>query len=279
MTWIKSVIMVLTLSIPMIIDAQEFNVMSYNIRYDNPNDQENWWGHRKEAVVSLLKTHEPLVFGVQEAVIGQMNYLKEHLTNYDYVGVGRDDGEKAGEFSAVFYNKSQIEMLEEGTFWLSPTPDRVSKAWDAALPRICTYAKFKFKEGGKEFWFFNTHFDHVGVQARDESSKLIIQKIKEISTSNDVIILSGDFNTTPDKAPYANITQYLDDAAKLSDTKPIGPRGTFNGFKIDAELEDRIDYIYTKNLSVLEYKHLEDKRPNGLWVADHLPILARVAIH
>lgn len=256
--------------------AQKFKVISYNIRYNNAYDNENWWGHRKEAVVELIQANKPLVFGVQEAVASQMAYMDKNLADYSYVGVGRDDGKQAGEFSAVFYNSSQVEILSEGTFWLSPTPNMVSKAWDAALPRICTYAKLKLKENGKEFWFFNTHFDHVGVQARDESSKLIISKIKELTLPEDVVILSGDFNTTPDKDPYANITQYMDDAAKLSNTQPTGPNGTFNGFKLDAELKDRIDYIYTKNLNVLEYKHLDTKRPGGLWVSDHLPVVVKV---
>lgn len=256
--------------------SQEFNVISYNIRYDNPHDNEDWWGHRKEAVVQLLKNNEPLVFGVQEAVSSQMDYINEYLPDYSYLGVGRDDGKEAGEFSAVFYNSAKLELLDDGTFWLSNSPNVVSKGWDAALPRICTYAKFKLKDNVKEFWVFNTHFDHVGLEARDESSKLIISKIKEITDPNDAVILTGDFNTTPDKAPYANITAYMEDSAKASAAKPEGPIGTFNGFKLDAPLKERIDYIYSKNIQVLQYKHLDTKRDNGLWVSDHLPVLAKV---
>ena len=253
------------------LNAQEFSVISYNIRYNNAHDNENWWGHRKEAVVNLLEVNDPITFGVQEAVLSQMEYIDKYMPEYSYVGVGRDDGKTAGEFSAIFYKK-ELKVLQSGTFWLSTTPNQVSKGWDAALPRICTYAQFETTEGNK-FWHFNTHFDHVGEQARAESAKLIIEKIKEFSGSEDKVVLTGDFNTTPDKAPYGNITEYLDDDAKESATRPTGPTGTLNGFKLDAPLENRIDYIFSRNLKVMSYSHLDDKRDKGLWISDHLPVL------
>lgn len=256
--------------------AQEFNVMSYNIRYNNPHDSENWWGHRKEAAVELIKDNDPLVLGVQEAVHSQMMYLDKHLEEYDFIGVGRDDGEEAGEYSAVFYHES-LTVLNQGTFWLSQTPKEVSKDWDAALPRICTYGEFELD--GKTFWIFNTHFDHRGVQAREESAKLIVQKIQEITEEGDTVILTGDFNTTSDKAPYAAITSYMLDGAKASQTRPEGPIGTFSGFDLEAELNDRIDYIFFRNAEISTYSHLDNKRPNGLWVSDHLPVLMRVKMN
>lgn len=257
------------------LSAQEFNVMSFNIRYNNPHDNENWWGHRKEAAVQLIKDQNPIVFGVQEAIHSQMMYLDKYLPEYHFIGVGRDDGKEEGEYSAIFYHES-LTPLNEGTFWLSQTPNEVSKDWDAALPRICTYGEFKLDE--RTFWVFNTHFDHRGVQAREESAKLIVSKIKEITEEDDTVILTGDFNTTSDKAPYFAITNYMLDGAKASQSRPEGPKGTFSGFDKEAELKDRIDYIFFRNAEVKGYSHLDTKRPNGLWISDHLPVLMRVKI-
>ncbi|GHE71102.1 endonuclease/exonuclease/phosphatase family protein [Roseivirga thermotolerans] len=273
----RSALMCLLLFTSTLLTAQEFNVISYNIRFNNAFDNENWWGHRKEAAIALLNAHSPVVFGVQEAVLGQMKYIDDHMPDYSYVGVGRDDGKEQGEFSAVFYDNRQVELLTSGTFWLSPSPEIVSKGWDAALPRVCTYAEFEHKASGKKFWFFNTHFDHVGEEARANSAQLIVDKIKQIAGDKAPIVLSGDFNTTPDKAPYGRITAFMDDASALSPSGIKGPIGTFNGFKLDAELKNRIDYVFTKNLNVLNYAHLDTKRDNGLWVSDHLPVVVKIA--
>lgn len=263
-----SIIMVLPLSLA----SQDFSVMSYNIRLSTQGDKENWWEHRKEAVVDLIKRNDPVSFGVQEALETQMDFIDESLSDYSYVGVGRDDGKRGGEFSAIFYKKG-LRVLESGTFWLSSTPDQVSKGWDAALPRVCSYAKFE-TEDRKQFWHFNTHFDHVGVEARAESAKLIIAKIKEMTGNKEAVILTGDFNVTPDTDPYANIVKYMDDDLKKSKTKLTGPYGTFSGFDVNSKLERRIDYIFSRKLKVLSYTHLDDKRDNGLWVSDHLPVKA-----
>lgn len=260
------------LLLPLSLFAQEFNVASYNIRFNNPHDNENWWGHRKEATVDLLKANDLISFGVQEAVLNQMEYLDSNLENYSYVGVGRDDGKTSGEYSAIFYRKD-LKLITSGTFWLSPTPDKVSKGWDAALPRVCTYAQFEMEDGNR-FWHFNTHFDHVGVEARAESAQLIVDKIKEMTGKRDAVILTGDFNVTPDTDPYANIVKYMDDDLEKSKGKLIGPIGTFSGFDVNSKLERRIDYIFSRNLEVLSYSHLDDKRDNGLWVSDHLPVVA-----
>jgi endonuclease/exonuclease/phosphatase family metal-dependent hydrolase len=251
-------------------------VASYNIRFNNPHDNENWWGHRKEATVDLLKANDLISFGVQEAVLNQMEYLDSNLENYSYVGVGRDDGKTSGEYSAIFYRKD-LKLITSGTFWLSPTPDKVSKGWDAALPRVCTYAQFEMEDGNR-FWHFNTHFDHVGVEARAESAQLIVDKIKEMTGKRDAVILTGDFNVTPDTDPYANIVKYMDDDLEKSKGKLIGPIGTFSGFDVNSKLERRIDYIFSRNLEVLSYSHLDDKRDNGLWVSDHLPVVATFSL-
>src|SRR5690606_19532304 len=156
-------------------------VMSYNIKYANENDGQNSWSLRKEFLTNQIKFYQPDILGLQEAVQLQIEHFSENLPEYAYTGVGRDDGKTKGEFSAIFYNKETYDILEDGTFWLSPTPNEASVGWDAALNRICTYALFKSKSTGEAFWVFNTHFDHVGEQARRESVHLILEKISEFN--------------------------------------------------------------------------------------------------
>ncbi|MCO6358422.1 endonuclease/exonuclease/phosphatase [Roseivirga pacifica] len=259
-------------------NVEEFTFLSYNIRFNNPHDNENWWGHRKEAVVDLITNEFPIAFGVQEAVLDQMTYIDNNTPGYSYIGVGRDDGKTKGEFSAIFYNTNKLNVLKSGTFWLSGTPNEVSKGWDAALPRVCTYAQFEHKDSGIVFWLFNTHFDHVGNKARVESAKLIAAKIDEFTEEDAPVILTGDFNLTPDTEAMTKLRDYLQDGALAKSTDLQGPIGTFSGFKLDAPLDRRIDYIYSKNVTVNAYKHLDTKRPNGLWVSDHLPVVSKVAM-
>ncbi len=271
--FVLSLFLLMAVSIvqPMLAQVQTF--MSYNIRYNNPNDGVNKWDDRKDEVVNLIKHYEPLVFGIQEGLLEQVQFIKNKSGSYNYSGVGRDDGKEKGEFTAIFYNEKKLMLLNEGTFWLSETPEVVSKDWDAALPRICSYAQFKVKDSGKDFWFFNTHFDHIGKVARANSASLIVQKIKEISGSTSPVILTGDFNASPDSKPIANLNSYMQDAYSESEKAFYGPTGTFSGFDTNAKLENRIDYIFFLNVLPISLTHIDDRRKNGLWVSDHLPVL------
>lgn len=266
-------LLLISVSIVQPVLAQVETFMSYNIRYNNPNDGVNKWDDRKEALVALVNHYEPLVFGIQEGLLSQVQFIRDQSGVYDYSGVGRDDGKNKGEFAAIFYNREKLTVLTEGTFWLSETPEKVSKDWDAALPRICSYAQFKINDSGKTFWFFNAHFDHIGKVARANSASLIVQKIKEIAGSAAPIILTGDFNATPSSQPILNITSYLKDAFTNTQKAFYGPVGTFSGFDTSARLEDRIDYIFYLNVTPKSLSHIDDRRKNGLWVSDHLPIL------
>ena len=175
----------------------EVKVMSYNIRLDVKSDGENWWEKRKDKVAGLVNYYEADFVGLQEVVHNQLLYLKDSLTGYNFIGVGRDDGKEAGEYSCIFYKKDKYSVVEQSTFWLSPTPDIPSKGWDAALNRVCTYGLFKNNKTKKLVWVFNTHFDHMGNLARLESAKLIIKKIHELNTKNYPVIVSGHFNSKP----------------------------------------------------------------------------------
>ncbi|MCG2793319.1 MAG: endonuclease/exonuclease/phosphatase family protein [Weeksellaceae bacterium] len=256
--------------------AQDLKVMTYNIRLSLESDKENSWTNRKEDVLAMMHYYHPDYFGVQEAVPQQMVDLKTGLKDYDSVGVGRDDGKNQGEYSAIFYDKNKLEVLKSGTFWLSQTPDKPSKGWDAAYNRICTYALFKLKKGGKKFYAFNVHFDHVGNVARVNSSKLILEKIKELNPENIPLTLTGDFNLTDDSEPIKIISQSLDDSYYHSKKPHYGPKGTFQAFDVNVPAKDRIDYIFVKGFEVESNRTINDRRENLLYPSDHFPILAEI---
>ena len=261
-----------------VIAQKPMNVITYNIRYNTPSDKENAWTNRRKDVVKLLKLHKADIFAVQEALYDQIMDLKEGMSGFDYVGVGRDDGNINGEFSAIYYNSNRYILIENGTFWLSKTPQIPSKSWDAALNRICTWARFREKETQKSFYVFNTHFDHKGVKARKESAVLILKKIGEIAERNEPIILTGDFNLTPAEKPLILIRQKLKDSRQISQAVPQGPIGTFNGFDFASKLENRIDYIFVNKLvEVKKYCVLTDSR-EGRYPSDHLPVLAELQL-
>ncbi len=254
--------------------AQEIEVMTYNIRLSLESDGENAWSKRAEEVVDLLNYYEPSILGVQEALPKQMDYIQKGLPSYRYVGVGRDDGKRKGEFSALFYDASKFELLQSGTFWLSLTPNVPSKGWDAAYPRICSYGLLKSKKDGKQFWAFNLHFDHVGDIAREESAKLIIDKISKLNTKGYPVVLTGDFNLESDTVPIKLLSKALSDSFLHSKKKPYGPKGTFTGFETKEPAKVRIDYIFTKGFETLNYRVIEDRRENLLYPSDHFPVLS-----
>jgi len=258
------------------IAQKPMNVITYNIRLNTPSDKENAWPNRREEVMKLLKLHKADIFSVQEALFDQIMDLKEGMSGFDYIGVGRDDGNINGEFSAIYYNSNRYVVIENGTFWLSQTPKIPSKSWDAALNRICTWARLREKETQKSFYIFNTHFDHKGVKARKESAILILKKIGEIAERNEPVILTGDFNLTPAEKPLALIRQKLKDSRQISETVPQGPIGTFNDFDFKSKLENRIDYIFVNKLvDVKKYSVITDSK-EGRYPSDHLPVLAEL---
>jgi len=263
-------------------------VMTFNIRCQSgeKEDDINYWGSRKYLVAEVIEKYNPGIIGMQEAEKRQIDDLENLLENHNWIGVGRDDGKSAGEFSPIFYDSTKYEAQWDSTFWLSPTPHIPSKGWDAMLNRIATFALFKNKEDGKEFYFFNTHFDHIGDTARVESAKLIIKKIKEIP-ANFPVILSGDFNITSDSEPYKILTgeklpdgnPVLYDAQFISSTPHSGGMNSFNGFGKTEEPDRKIDFIFVSNrITVSSHGIIKDKI-NGLYSSDHFPVLAVVQIH
>lgn len=257
--------------------GQEIKVMTYNIKYDNVNDTVNNWNDRKEKLIELIEHYGPSFIGIQEALYRQVTYIDSSLTDFSYIGVGREDGKQKGEYSEIHFDSTRYKVLKHNTFWLSDTPEKVSVGWDAALERICTYGLFENLKSGEKLWVFNTHFDHRGEVAREKSAQLIIEKIKEINTGNLPVVLTGDFNLAPDEKPVQTIKGYMKDGQEITKTPFYGPTGSFNGFDPNTVLDRRIDYIFVRNIAVENYIHIDDRMENLKYISDHLPVLITVS--
>lgn len=274
-----TIIKIIVLLIAGSIHAQNLSIMTYNIKLDYPKEGENSWDNRKDWMIGQVKFYKPDIFGVQEAMPNQMTYLDSTMTRYDFVGVGRDDGKDEGEYSAIFYDSSKFKIIKSSTFWLSQTPEEVSMGWDAVCNRVCTYSLFEDLKSGKQFWIFNTHLDHIGMEARTNSVTLILEKIKSLNTKNYPVILMGDFNLEPETENIELIRTVLNDSKEISETVPFGPSGTFNGFEFSKPVTRRIDYIFVSknNIKVNKYAVLSDSK-DLKYPSDHLPVYVEIEL-
>jgi endonuclease/exonuclease/phosphatase family metal-dependent hydrolase len=260
--------------------GQSVKMMSYNLRYDTPNDGINQWSNRIAKVNSMLTKYDPDLIGVQEALKHQIQDVLKGLPQYASVGVGRDDGKEKGEYSAILYKKDRFEILSQKTFWLSETPDVPgSKNWDAAITRIVTVIKFKDKKLSKEFYQLNTHFDHIGKEAR-KNSVLLLHKIlvtEGLSKSHVPVLISGDFNSEPHEEPYQ--LMIAKNELTVFDSKPASSAtGTFCGFEVGAMTCRVIDYIfYSEDWKVEKYLVILDNDGKN-YPSDHLPVLAEFVL-
>ena len=244
--------------------AHELNVASINIRVGRPARQDgvrkgdykkyNGWDDRKQYLCDMINLEAFDIFGAQEVQKHQLDDMLTMLPDYDYIGVGADDGVYKGEMCPVFYRKEAFDKLDGGTFWFSPTPDVPSKGWDGKYNRICSWGLFRHKASGKKVCFMNIHFDHRGVQARLESAKQLVAYVKKRCKGVSVII-SGDFNVSQTSESY----KYMADSKVLKDTYDVAkyrfaPTGTFNGFNPSRYTTHRIDHIFvSKRLKVSRY--------------------------
>ena len=259
-------------------------VMTFNIRYNNPGDGVNAWPLRKDWVASLMRYHDADLIGVQEALAPMLRDLDERLPEWSRVGVGRTDGKEAGEFSAILYRRDRLTLVDSGTFWLSPTPTAIgSKAWDAALERIATWARFRDRRTGCGFVHLNTHFDHVGEVARQESARVIREQLQRL-VGRDPFVVTGDLNSDPRSGGYrvltrdtlANAVPPLRDAFVVSASGHYGPTSTWNAFKA-IEPGRRIDYVLvSEQVTVHTHAILPDSW-DGKFPSDHLPVLAAIS--
>lgn len=254
------------------------NIATFNIRYDNPRDTGNLWKDRKGPVSSLIKYHNFDVFGVQEALKNQLDDLQTSLKGFVFHGVGRDDGVSAGEHSAIFYKTSKYTLESSGNFWLSTTPEKVGPGWDAKLNRICSWVALKDKKSGKSFFVFNAHYDHQGVQARVESSKLIMEKIKSIA-GDQAVIFMGDLNGNRESEWY----QHVASSGILKDSHGMAklvhqPNGSFNSFRTDGIRNDVIDHIFvSSHFKASKWAVLTDTY-YGKFPSDHFPVLVQLSL-
>lgn len=268
--------------------AQELTVGSYNIRNRNSSDsiRGDVWTRRCRAICDLINWEQPDVFGTQEVLYPQLGDLLQNLDGYDYIGVGRDDGKQSGEYSAIFYKKDRVRLLDSGNFWLNETPDRPALGWDAACIRICSWGRFLDLRSQKEFLFLNLHMDHVGKIARREAAKLVSQRIEQMAEGRKLTVLTGDFNVDQNDEIYTIFTQsgLLKDCYKAARLR-FAENGTFNDFKGERFTTSRIDHIF-----VIQPAHVDayairtdcywSQESDGSFTrrtpSDHYPVFARV---
>lgn len=253
--------------------SSELKVMSYNIRLGSADDGTNSWLYRCQATLDMLEDQKPDVIGLQEALEDQVRLLEEFTRDYDYVGVGREDGKKEGEYMAIFWNKKTVKLMKWGTFWLSETPEKPSKGWDAACYRTATWALMKDKRTGDKFYFVNTHLDHVGAEARKNGLKLIVDRIDQINPEGYPMVLTGDFNIKPAAPELKDLDSRMKSARKVA--PKTDSHNTYNDWG-KAKKDMIIDYIYISGFTCLEYQTVTKKYAQRTYISDHYPISARL---
>lgn len=243
----KKLIFLLLVFAAWTVSAQELTVASYNVRYANDGDRAegNGWEQRSPWLCALIQFEDFDIFGSQEVLHSQLKDMLRLLPGYKYIGVGRTDGKKKGEYVPIFYKADRFELLDNGYFWLSETPEKPSTGWDAALPRVCTWGHFLDRNTQKRFWFFNLHMDHIGIKARHNGAELVMRKIAEMCSVDDAVVLTGDFNVDQTNEIYNVFTA----SGQLRDSYEIAalryaPNGTFNDFKPELKTDSRIDHIF-----------------------------------
>lgn len=262
---------------PIVETVDTLRIMSYNIRGDQPVDGVNQWNYRKERVADLIKKSNPALLGLQEAKPFQLQYLLTELTDYETIG----GGDKAGEHTVILYNKNYVELIEgsDTTIWLSETGEKSSKGWDASHIRVLVCGLFRDIETSRHLFFLNTHFDHKGSLAREESAKLAVSTISEYSDTNPVILV-GDFNLTEDELPYYTLTSNesgLENAYYTSLSPHMGPTTRSSGFSVaDHSSGKPVDFVLVNDsIDVLSHAFLTDQK-GGYYPSDHLPVLVEI---
>ena len=253
-------------------------VMTYNIRLDVASDGPNRWSERRNEFIGQIQLMHPAILGLQEVVAGQKADLEKALPAYEFLGVARDDGKSAGEFSNLAVDRSNFRVESSGTFWLSPTPAVPSKGWDAAYIRIATWAHLVRKSDGHRFLALNTHLDNDGKTARLEGAREILRFLSAHRQPGESVLMTGDFNSEPGSPPYQALTSSplgLRDSRTISKSPPLGPEGTFNDFQALPKDSQRIDYVLVDpTIGVDRYAVLAWHRDGGRVASDHFPVVA-----
>ena len=255
-------------------DKEVLKIATFNLRMDTPSDGENAWFHRKDMVNDLIRFYGFDLFGTQEGFTHQLNDILR-LSDYRFIGVGRDDGKDAGEHCAIFYRSDRFKVLDQGDFWFSEHPEKPGRGWDGTCcNRICTWGKFEDLKNHKQFYFFNVHYEYEGDVARRESSNLMISRIKSIA-GNQPVFLTGDFNAFPTEEPIRilNDSGFLNDSYKITKEAPFGPVCTYHGYDSTIKTEERLDYIWvTDSIQIDKYGVLTNTL-YGHTPSDHFPVM------
>ena len=259
-------------------EAKEENVMrimSFNIRCGDVGKET--WEDRIGIVSQTMLESEADSIGVQEATPGWMAALNENIgEKYAYVGVGRDDGANKGEYSAVFYLKDKYTALDSGTFWLSDTPDKVSFGWDAACRRVCSWVVLENKQTGEKYVHLNSHFDHVGVAARENSVKLILDKAAEFTDMP--VVFTADLNVIQGSDNYNQFINSKILRDTKFDTSDTMSYCTYHDTKPEKHAKDIIDYVLINDhFDTIAYRVVTEGI-DGRYVSDHYPIYADIVM-
>lgn len=279
---IRFCIIIIVLLLISSLNAGELTLGTFNIRSKQDIDSinGNGWEKRMPAVVKVIQSNDFDALGLQEVLPVQLKGLLRHLTDYRFIGVGRNNGKTSGQYVPIFYNHHRISVLDSGFFWFSETDSLPSRGWDAKSIRMCTFGRFQYKENGSVFWIFNVHLDHVGKQARLESAKLLLDKIKS-KVKDEPVLVMGDWNAHPESPPYELFVNsgLFRDAYTIAKTHE-GGYGTFNRFKVNAQSEERIDYIFVSDSIDVSYYSVwgdtyRDSTGKERNPSDHYPVLIK----
>ena len=259
------------------VGGPELEVMTFNIRYPNLEDGLNYWPLRKGFVADVMLEHKPDVIGVQEAMRGQLDDLAKRLEGYTEVGVGRDDGKQAGEYSAILYKKSSLELKESGTYWLSDTPEVPgSRTWNHVCPRVCTWAYFRHLGSETYFYMFNTHWDNASAEARTKSATLMQERIKARKHTSAPFFITGDFNCAEGSEPINALSKGLN---LLDSFRVVNPNAKDTGtihFWSGKQTNAKIDYILVEPSTKVLESEINHVSKNGRFPSDHFPVRAKI---
>ena len=261
---------------------EPLTVMSFNIRYGTAKDGENAWPARRTMLLDVVREQDADLIGLQEALDDQITEIVTAVPGYAVVGVGRDDGGKAGEFSAILFRKDRFRVADAGTFWFSDTPAvPASKSWGNNITRICTWARFVDRDG-RGFWHFNLHLDHQSQPSRERSTMLLQQRVAARAFPTEPVIVTGDFNVGESNPAILTLTRGQPNPKFLDTLRVLHPGeqtvGTFNGFKFGATTGDKIDYVLVQpGAEVLAAEIVRTSR-DSRYPSDHFPVIARVRL-
>ena len=258
--------------------SEPLTVMTFNVRYGTAQDGDNRWNSRRDLLFDVIRAQDADILGLQEALDFQVDEIVAAVPAYAVVGVGRDDGRRAGEYAAILFRKDRLRVAESGTFWFSDAPSVPgSKSWGNTITRICTWARFIDRDG-RAFWHFNVHLDHQSQPSRERSAELLRQRVEARSVPAEPVIVTGDFNVGETNPALASLRAagFLDSFRVLHpDERKVG---TFTGFKIDNDIGEKIDYVLVQPGTTVHRAEIIRTVSDGRYPSDHFPVLARISL-